>query len=239
MPTITNLAPLTELEAINSMLSAIGESPVESIDTSNATVDMALNHLYDTTREMLSEGWKFNQEWGLALEPDGQLTWTDPDGTVVDLNVFAPPANLCRWALSRTAEQADLDITLRAPKEYAGALQDDVVFYDRTRNRDGLPSADFDLLYIDAVWFVDFEQLPDSARRYVQVAAMRRLILDVLGDSPKYQLKKDDEMKALRALKRDQGDEDDYSILNSQDALEFFGGRIPVSGTGLDLRNDP
>lgn len=239
MPNITNLAPQTELEAINAMLSAIGESPVAEIDTDDATVDMALNLLYDTTREMLSEGWKFNQEFGLAITPHGTMSWTDPDGTEVDINVFAPPANLCRWNLSKTAEQIELDLALREPKEYAGELEADQVFYDRTKNRDGLEADSFALLYIDAVWFVDFEQLPDSARRYVTIAATRRLILDVLGDTDRYQRKFEDEAKALRFLKRDQGDEDEYSLLDSPDVADFFGGRVPTGGTFFDLRNNP
>lgn len=236
---ITNLAPATELEAINLMLSAIGESPVTEIDVTNANIDIALNHLYDTTRETLTEGWKFNQEFGLAVAPTGTMTWTDPDGTEVDLNVFVPPADLCRWATSKTSAQVSLDLTVRAPKEYEGTTQDLVVFYDRTANRDGLKSSDFPLLYIDAVWFMDFESLPDTARRYIIISAARKFIRDVTGDPLRYQYTANDEIKALRQLKRDQGDEDSFSLLQSPDVADFFGGRVPSSGVFLDLRNSP
>lgn len=239
MPQITNLEAATELEAVNLMLSAIGEAPVASVDVDDLHVNMAINLLYDTAREVQTEGWKFNQEFGLAIEPYGTMTWTDPDGEEVDLNIFKVPDNLSRWNVSKTVEQQGLDLAARPPKEFPIEPADAFVFYDRTANRDGLESEDFDLLYLDVVWYLDFEQMPDTARRYITIVAARKFIRDLTGDENRFRFTAADEVKALRYLKRDQGDEDEYNMLNSPDVASFFGNRPPIAGSFVDLRSDP
>ena len=59
MATITTRT--TQLEAVNTMLSTIGEAPVNSL-TGSLPVDasMAVNILNEVNREVQSAGWKFN-----------------------------------------------------------------------------------------------------------------------------------------------------------------------------------
>jgi hypothetical protein len=53
----------TELEAVNVMLGAIGEQPVNSLDISTISeVSIASGILYEVSREMQSRGWSFNEE---------------------------------------------------------------------------------------------------------------------------------------------------------------------------------
>jgi hypothetical protein len=58
----------TELEAINVMLSAVGSSPVNSLD-GGAEVAIARNILRETRREVLSRGWSFNYETEVKMTP--------------------------------------------------------------------------------------------------------------------------------------------------------------------------
>ena len=56
-------AATTELESVNIMLAAIGESPVNTLTgTLPADVVMAQSTLTEVNKEVQSEGWSFNTE---------------------------------------------------------------------------------------------------------------------------------------------------------------------------------
>jgi hypothetical protein len=60
----------SELDAINIMLSCIGEAPVASIDTSISEVEMAQQKLNQVLLEVLSRGRQFNREVEYELLPN-------------------------------------------------------------------------------------------------------------------------------------------------------------------------
>ena len=65
------LSPTTELEAINTMLSTIGESPVNTVeDTGNVDVVIARQILQTASREVQARGWHFNTEINYTITPD-------------------------------------------------------------------------------------------------------------------------------------------------------------------------
>ena len=61
---------MTELEAINICLRAVGESPVTSVDSQNPYVIAASNIVDNERKNLLAEGWWFNTQRGLTLTPD-------------------------------------------------------------------------------------------------------------------------------------------------------------------------
>ena len=57
----TQITPTTELQAVNTMLSTIGEAPVNSITgTTTVDVSVAKNILDETSMSIQSQGWNFN-----------------------------------------------------------------------------------------------------------------------------------------------------------------------------------
>ena len=67
----TQITPTTELQAINTMLSAIGEAPVNSISgITNVDVSVAINILDETSLSVQSEGWNFNTEYNVTYSID-------------------------------------------------------------------------------------------------------------------------------------------------------------------------
>jgi hypothetical protein len=242
MPNITNLTATTELEAVNAMLSAIGEAPVSSVDTAREDVDRAVNILRNKTRELQNKRWKFNTEYGLAISPvSTNQSWTDPDGTVRTLYIFTPPTGLSRWELSANSEQADFDVAVRPSKVYVVAALPVNVFYDRTNNRDGFEAAYLKSgkLWIDATWYFDFEKLPETARAFIVKAACRQFIVDKINDSNRAGFTESDVFGCWLDLEDDQGDDDTYSLLDSPDTAGILGGRFSNRGRGLDYRSDP
>lgn len=231
-PVINNLALTTELEAVNAMLSAAGESPLApNTDLSTAThadVEMAIAILRGTTREVLSMGWKFNTEFGYEVEPSDTYDWIGSDSVTTPLNIFVPPAGMIGFTVTKIPEQQGsrvVDTEIRPSRRYTSTPSGDLVFYDRTKARDGFPQSERDFLYINPKWLFDFETLPEVARRYITMVSARRLIEDGVGSATLSQFHQRDESIALRNLKREQGEEDDYTLFQSADVLRVLGRR--------------
>lgn len=245
---IENLVATTELEAINSMLAAIGEAPIADVETATqADVEMAVSFLRNATREIQALGWRFNSEFGLAVAPAvTDFSWTDPDGGALDIDIFTLPAGVISFTVTPLPSQilstygAMLDVVERRSKQYVdGASASVLVLYDRLRNRDGFPAGERDFLYLDTVSLFDFADLPESARRYITITAARRFIQSVLGDAQLAGYQRQDEMIALRALMRDQGDKDDTSMLDNPEVARMFGGRPRRGGLFVSRRSRP
>ena len=251
MAQITKLNATTELEAVNAMLAALGEAPIADFDggVSLPDVQIALNTLRDAVREVQSMGWKFNTEFGYQLSPALTYAYKDKDGTVTGLNVFLAPPRLIKAEITQIIEQMTpvLDLVLRPARSLVVTVSgaDDTltvsqvsdltvsgaikprVFYDRVLNRDGLDSGKYDFLYIDPVWLFDFEDMPEVARRFSLILAMRRFLasqapsVNLVGFSEK------DQGLALRNLKVEEGQEDDFNMLDNTDVGSVQAGRRP------------
>jgi len=59
-----------ELPAINQILMACGQAPVTTLDETNPDVAIAYQTLLEISREVQSEGWTFNKENHVHIEPD-------------------------------------------------------------------------------------------------------------------------------------------------------------------------
>ena len=60
----------TKLDAVNIILSNIGQSPVTALDTGNPLVETAELVLDEINRTVQAEGWVFNTEYCYPLSPD-------------------------------------------------------------------------------------------------------------------------------------------------------------------------
>lgn len=234
MPVITNIAPTTELEAVNAMLRSVGEAPLaDGYDLSSSDIpadaEQALDILLETTRETLTEGWRFNCEFGLELAPVGTSSWTDSDGVTTTLNIFQKPSNVLRWAQTHCSENRDLDLVERPAK----LTPSSVVLYDRFKNRDGPEAARYPYIYIDAVYAFDFQHLPETVRRFITTAAARRFAEQVFGSAQRSAFSEKDEMRALRLLKRDQGLTKQLNLFDHPEMSSALGDRPRNSGRGV------
>lgn len=83
------VTPSNKLDAVNEILSAVGSSPVNSIeDELNVDVLNAVRILDSVSKEIQSRGWDFNIEDSVALLPD------------VDTNLVPCPNNYLRFVSS-------------------------------------------------------------------------------------------------------------------------------------------
>jgi len=191
------LAKSTELDAVNIMLSNIGEAPVNNITNNpNADVQMALNILREVSREIQSAGWHFNSDLEVPLTPDStskQITFTD---------------NVAR---------IDLEGKHHRPDKYDVVLMGDKL-YDR-KNR----TYQFDEeLKGTVVYLMDFTFLPEAARRYITIRAARIYQDRLLGSEKHHMFNRSDEQQAFVALREFELDSADYSIFDNYDVYQMI-----------------
>lgn len=166
------LTPTTELEAVNEMLKAVGEVPVNTLEDLGFTdAAVAQTTLRTKWREVLTRGWYFNKDYDYTFSPAA-------DGRVV-----LPPN-----VLSVTPSSA----------EGRRIVPRNGLLWNAT-DRTDIYSPD-DGPTVNVVWLYDFEKLPESARRYITVAAVTKFQADQLGSDVSYKYTKDDERFALSVL---------------------------------------
>lgn len=75
------ITPVTELDAVNEIIGAIGESPVNTIENpTNVDVINAIRILNLTNRQVQAKGWSFNTYESYKLNPDifsKKIRWLD------------------------------------------------------------------------------------------------------------------------------------------------------------------
>lgn len=240
MPTISSLTAMTELQAVNKMLAAIGEAPISDLGSAtSADVVLATNIIRDVAVEVQGMGWKFNTEFGYEIAPDDTFDWEGSDDTTATLNIFLPPSNLLKFDLSAANTGPFIDTVVRKSRQYqAGSpLANVLVFYDRIKNRDGFEDRDF--LYINPCWLFDFEDCPQSIKQYITTRAMRQFAEKAVGSAELSGYTEKDEARGLREAKRDQALEDRYNVFNNAEVLRHMGGR-PRGPIGMyDNRRSP
>ena len=183
----TQITPTTELQAVNTMLSTIGEAPVNSITgTTTVDVSVAKNILDETSMSIQSLGWNFN-------------THTNYKSLSLDSDDKVPLPSNCVKADANQAYR-NFNYTIR-----------DGFLYDMEKHTDVFTSAPSS---VDLVLVQQFEHLPEYARRYITMKAARRFASRFIGDNQITQLIGQDENEALMAFHQADSQEADLNILN-------------------------
>ena len=149
------MALTTKLDAVNIMISVIGESPVNTLSGTSVpvTVTQAVHALDETSKAIQSEGWHFNTEYDYPLVPDS-----------VTKRITLPVNTL----------KVDLDPELNTDTD---AVQRGLKLYDRKNHRDTWTK---DLKAI-ITFELEFEELPEQFRHYISVKSARIFAARFLG----------------------------------------------------------
>lgn len=143
----TIFAMTTELQAINSMLTAIGQAPITSLDQANPEIATATLILSNVREEVLGEGWNFNSEKGYTLLADGSGDLVVPPG-ILNLSV----------------NQEDNKFRVRAVQKNGKLYNTLSHSFDWGANTS---------ISLDVVWNYDFEDLPTVFQSYIVQRAAR------------------------------------------------------------------
>jgi hypothetical protein len=189
MPTLTS-----KLEAVNSMLGHIGESPVNSISNTNAlpiSAATAISALDEVSRSVQTEGWQFNTEVNVSLSPAGDGTITLSDDII---------------------EMDPIDTSI-------DVVQRGLSLFDRSNNTTVFTSD----LKVNQTRLLDWDSLPEPARRYITLRASRIFQGRVVGSRELEALiARDEYISRAQLLEFDAGSSD-RTIFDNYDVATRIG----------------
>tara|TARA_R100001443_G_scaffold40372_1_gene53815 strand:+ start:174 stop:776 length:603 start_codon:yes stop_codon:yes gene_type:complete len=181
----------TELEAVNIMLAAIGESPVNTLTgTLPVDVKLAQTTLEEVNKEVQTEGWSFNTEINVELTRDGS------NHIALSSNVLIVDPNI--------HDHPDVD-----------AIQIGLKLYDRKEH-----TYEFDDdLKCTVVYFRTFNDIPEPAKRYINIKAARIFVDRLVSDEGLRTYTQQDEVRARSILMETDLSNADHNILRGDPAL--------------------
>lgn len=184
-----DLTPTTELMAVNAMLRAIGESPLNSLDDAGV-VDavLAQQTLEYVSRNVQERGWHWNTLESLSLSrgyPDGEIVL--PDNT--------------------------LKVDTVGPDECLPSIQRGNRLFNKRTNSFTYDKA----VVVDLVEFLPFDEIPQAARTYITCQAIRKFQQDRVGSDTLSNFQETDEKLAWQQLMAAESEALDATIFDSLD----------------------
>ena len=164
----------TELSAVNSILGAIGQSPLTTLNFDNPEVAMIYNLLRDANVDTQAEGWHFNTEKHVSFQPNAS-------GKIVIGN------DVLRLDVSEGWTHRIYDVIRRN-----GVLYDKI---DHTDDFSSLTSID-----LDVVKLYTFENLPIPFRRYITYKASTKAATQLVANPNLVKLLQNQEALSRAAL---------------------------------------
>jgi hypothetical protein len=176
--------PITELEAVNMLLAAVGESAVSSLETAT-TVDVtqAKNLLSNISREVQQKGWHFNTEWDVVLSLDSNNRI--PLGNSI-LSVYSPSKLTTIRGRSSSPFLYDLDNNTFT---WTTSINDAVT-----------------------ITLLDFEDIPQTARQYITAKASRIFQEEIIGQVAAETVNRQEEAEAYADLLDDEGERSGFNV---------------------------
>lgn len=145
MPFILPPTLPSKLDAVNVLLQAIGEAPVNSIEISESVdVAAAVQTLDEISFAVQTKGWHWNREHGLEIAPNSQNQIALPDNTLRVVKAYDEAPQLPRRVAQRGArlyDQENHSFTFTQP------------------------------LKVDLILYLAFEDIPAYASRYITIRA--------------------------------------------------------------------
>ena len=162
----------TELDAINIMLSVIGESPINSLsDLLTADAAAARNVLAEVSKAVQSKGWNFNRENAYPFTPDSNTKQIP----IPPNFIYVEPLDIKR------------DIAIRGNKLY---------------DKDNHTYSFDDDFKADVIQILNYNELPEQARYYIAIRASRIFQTRILGSDTLYKFSQEEEYQAKAELLR-------------------------------------
>ena len=181
----TTIDTETELSAVNSILGAIGQSPVTTINKTNPEIAFIYNLLRDANVDTQNEGWHFNTEKHVEYTPDAVTKKIAIGSDILKIDMHD------NWA-KRT-----FDIVRRN-----GYLYDK---YDHTDQWDNK-------IDVDIVKLFPFEELPSVFQRYIVYRASRLAATQLIANPTLVQLIGQQEALARAACMEYQCNQGNHSM---------------------------
>jgi hypothetical protein len=187
------LTKTTKLQAINTMLSVVGEPPVNSLSAQRADSLIAQTILDEVTREVLTYGWQFNTEDDVTMTPE-----------------------------SNTGFIYISDSTVRVDMDRSYSSYDIVIRGNRLFNRKNNSYVFVEPIKVIRVDLMDYDDLPEIAKRFIAIRASRIFQDRMVGSTTLHGFTAQDELGALARMSEYENEVGDYTIFDSPDVWRTF-----------------
>ena len=174
-----------ELPAVNQILAACGQAPVNSLDQTNPDVAIAYDALIETSREVQSEGWSFNKEAHYEFTPN-----TD--------NEIEIPNNILQIDLSHNSANGGKKAIRRSGK-----------LYDKEDHTYEWKNGAVDC---DVVWLFDWIDLPRPIQDFIICRAATKTSSRIVGDLNQYKILQQNEAYTRAMAMEYETQQGDYSF---------------------------
>jgi len=196
----------TQLETVNIMLSSIGERPVSSLSSGLVDAEMAETILNSIDRDIQGMGWWFNRDIARKFTPDSST------------GEIELPYNTLKADFVK--ESTYKDFVQRGFRVYDAANHT----YDIGDN--------YDYVYADLIIQLDFDDLPEVAKRYIGLKAARIFQDRTTGASDLHGFQQEDEFIAFADLKDTEGENGEHNIFQDYSVYSVVD-RAPGGGQRL------
>ena len=171
----------TELSAVNSILGAIGQSPISQLKDANGVIVNAnpeiqfiYNLLKDANVDVQAEGWHFNTEKHVAFHPDAN------------------------GKIAIAGDILQLDVTEGWRDRHYDVVRKGGFLYDKYDHTDDF--SDITEILLDVVKLYNFEDVPPVFRRFITYRASRQAAVQLVSNPGLVQLLGVQEQQARAAL---------------------------------------
>lgn len=173
----------TKLEAINTMLSCIGQSPLNSLEGQKSYFTIAAEKILDDeTKRFQLQGWDFNSEDCYQLNPNINGIIEIPSNILM---VKVPSIYKNRY----TVKQGKL--------------------YDKFTHSFFIDKP----LKVSVIFCYPFEELPEAAREYAKMSAAYKFVKRELGAQATCQYTQEDLLEARITLEQYELETGDYTMI--------------------------
>lgn len=192
----------TKLDAVNTIISNIGQAPVAALDTGNPLAATAQLVLEEVTKTVQAEGWAFNRENDYPIHLDNNNELVIPtDVMQIDLPALT-----------------DGEIVRRSGK-----------LYDKTQHSFDLSRyADKDMkVSCDIIWEFDFEDIPPAVQHYITIRAANVFAGRSVGSAEAVRFGQQEEVMARSAALEYETQQGDYNMFGDVRGLNVYNSYRP------------
>jgi len=193
-------AASTELDAVNQILSSVGQAPVTTLDLQNPEVAIVLTTLREVNKQVQAEGWNFNVERGYQFNPDASTKEIVYPTNVLQLDTYTP------------THRDDFKPVRRNGK-----------FYDKLKHTYQWDNA----IEADVTWLFEFEDVPPAIQLYITARAARLASNKMVGDTTLFQLLQEQEIQTRAAALEYDCNQADYSIFGWREGENYYNNYQP------------
>ena len=184
----------TELSAVNSILGAIGQAPIATLNFDNPEISFIYNLLRDANVDTQAEGWHFNTEYHITLTPDSVTK-----------------------KITIGSEMLSIDLHDNQVKRTMDLVRRNGVLYDKINHTDEFTE---DVL-VNVVRLYNFDDLPPVFQRYITYRASRVAATQLVANPQLVKLLAQQEALSRAALMEYECNQGDHTMLGLQEGSAY------------------